>query len=142
MPASSVVASGKADIDGLLSGGHWLDGTTFSFPDTAADYNGEAHEVFDSFAPITARQQQVMRFIYDGKDPTLSDLGKAMSVADFTNLKLVYAGRDAAEMRTGGSGSPPTAYAYCPGDHGAAGDVWFGTAYAGTSFDYRDPVLG
>ena len=142
MPASSVVASGKADIDGLLSGGRWLDGTTFSFPDTAADYNGEAHEVFDSFAPITARQQQVMRFIYDGTDPTLSGLGKAMSVADFTNLKLVYAGRDDSEMRTGESGLPRTAHAYYPGGHGAAGDVWFGTAHAGTASDYRDPVLG
>src|SRR4028118_192729 len=115
MPASSVVASGKADIDGLLSGGHWLDGTTFSFPDTAADYNGEAHEVFDSFAPITPRQQQVMRFIYDGTDPTLSGLGKAMSVADFTNLRLLYTGHDDAEMRTGESGSPPTAHAYYAG---------------------------
>ena len=112
MPISAVTASGKADIDGFLSGARWLNGTTFSFPDAASDYNGEASEALDAFAPLTLRQQQVMRFIYDGTAPTLSGLGKAMSVADFTNLKLVFTGRDGSEMRSAESGSPATAYAY------------------------------
>jgi serralysin len=142
MPITTVLATGEVDIDGLLWGTKWVSGATFSFPDAASDYNGEDSEAFNGFAPITARQQQLMRFIYDGTGPTLPGLGKAMSVADFTNLKLVFAGDGTADLRVAASGAPATAYAYYPALAGAGGDVWFGTAFAGTQYDYRNPVLG
>ena len=143
MPSSTIGASGNADIDGLLHGTKWLDGTTFSFPDAASDYAGGAREAGSGFAPISQRQQQELRFVYDGTAPTLPGLGQAMSVAHFTNIKLAFVGHDTAEMRAGESSVPPTAYANYPGNgYAAAGDVWFGTAFAGTANDYRDPVLG
>ena len=48
------------------------------------------------------------------------------------------------DIRFGESSIPGTAYAYYPSNaaSGQGGDIWFGTAYAGTSNDYRNPYLG
>ena len=141
--STSVRATKSKAVDGLLSGLAWDGPITFGFPDSPFGY-GSAYgsgEPATGFAPVPAAMRDAVRAALLG---TPDGRGKAalsgMGVAQFTVLDIA-AGDAGADIRIAESRRPPTAWAYMPGT-GIGGDVWFGTAYAGTSFDYRNPVLG
>lgn len=66
----------------------------------------------------------------------------AYSVEGFTNAVIKQGSNATATIRFAQSQYPETAYAYLPARHAAAGDIWFGTAYAGSADDLRKPVAG
>jgi serralysin len=113
-------ATGKSDIDGLLSGSKWDGTVTYSFPDSAADYlpdYGSGEPVAPGFAQISQNQQQIVIAIM-------------ASVASFTGLSPTRTGSVTADIKLAQSSEAnPTAYAYYPGDYAEGGDVWFGTEY-------------
>lgn len=123
----SVGATGDDNIDGLLSGWKWVGTLTYSFPDSANDFEafyGSGEPDAAGFAQISTAQQQAVHTAF-----TL--------IQSYTNLTITYAGTNDADIRIAQSSSAnPTAYAYYPGDY-EGGDVWFGT-----SENYRSPKLG
>ena len=143
---SSVGKTSNKYIDGLLHGAKWAGPVTFSFTDAASDYefdyaNGEP---LANFAQVSTADMQAMRAILlsASKAGAGAALGmQGMGVGQFTLLQVTDAGSNGADIRIGQSSKPGTAYAYTPG-LGTGGDVWLGTAYAGTSNDYRNPILG
>ncbi len=141
----TVVGTGNKAVDGLLSGIAWSGPVTFSFPDSPADYEasygqGETTSAFDQ---ASLALMQAARVALAGGSDTAGGHARlaGMGVADFTNLTLLDAGFDSADLRIAQSSRPPTAYAYLPAS-GRGGDVWFGTAYAGSTNDYANPILG
>ncbi|MCO5964945.1 hypothetical protein NAG74_24415 [Sinorhizobium meliloti] len=64
------------------------------------------------------------------------------SVEGFTNASFAPGSAGTATIRFAQTALAETSYAYLPALHAAAGDIWFGTAYAGTADDYRKPVAG
>ena len=151
--AASQGGTGNPYIDGVLSGNRWTGSLTFSFPQLASQYAASyaASEPASNFAPISLQQQNEARAILTGT--TVGAVANVLtydSVKDFTNLVIGEAnglgkGIDGSgDLRLAQSSIPSTAYAYYPSNasDGVGGDVWFGTAYAGTSNDYRNPILG
>ena len=141
--STTVKATGNKAIDGLLSGLGWDGPLVFGFPTNAGDY-GAAYgsgEPMRGFAALSVTARDAVRAALLG---TPNGSGKAalsgMGVAQFTLLDIAEVA-SSADIRLAESSRPPTAWAYMPGG-GIGGDVWFGTAYAGTIFDYRNPVLG
>ena len=142
--------TGNPYIDGVLSGNRWTGSLTFSFPQVASQYPSSyaGGEPSTNFAPISVQQQNAVRAILVGA--TAGNVLTYNSVSDFTNLNVSEShglgnGTDGTgDLRFGQSTRPSTAYAYYPSNSadGSGGDIWFGTAYAGTSNDYRNPVLG
>ena len=60
---AAVAASGNQGIDGLLSGVRWNGGSiTYSFPDSAADYQAGHPESFTNAQQINAAQQLAAHF--------------------------------------------------------------------------------
>ncbi|MFC7477387.1 M10 family metallopeptidase [Dankookia sp. GCM10030260] len=140
---TTVTATRNKAIDGVLSGLAWDDGISFGFPTGAGTYGGSygSGEPTTGFAALSLTARDAVRAALLG---TPDGTGKAalsgMGVAQFTRLDIVELAAG-ADLRLAESSRPPTAWAYGPGT-GIGGDVWFGTAYAGTAFDYRDPILG
>jgi serralysin len=145
---------GDSYIDGLLSGTRWNGSFTFSFPQLASQYqagNPEA-DAGSSFAPVTFQQREATRAIMTGTTFSgTSNVMLATNVNSFVSVSVGEAGglgnglNGTGDIRLGEStDANPTAYAYYPNNNanGNGGDVWFGTAYAGTSNDYRNPVMG
>ncbi|WP_431269342.1 M10 family metallopeptidase C-terminal domain-containing protein [Dankookia sp. P2] len=140
---TTVRATGNKAIDGLLSGLAWDGPIGFGFPANAAEYGSPygSGEPAAGFGALSVTARDAVRAALLG---TPNGSGKAalsgLGVAQFTLLDLTEVG-GRADIRLAESSRPPTAWAYLPGT-GIGGDVWFGTDYAGTIFDYRTPVLG
>ena len=116
---AQVVATGNADIDGLLSGYKWQGNITYSFPDAASDYPAfyGSGENTTGFSQLSSTER------------TLVD-GIMAQVMGFTNLTITYAGTDSADIQLAHSSrANPTAYAYYPDGSAVGGDIWFGTSY-------------
>ncbi len=65
------------------------------------------------------------------------------SVEGFTNLNISLTTVPKAVIRIAQSGEPSTAFVFFPdAGYDEAGDAWFGTTYAGTSNDLRNPEAG
>lgn len=139
---SGIQTTGDPGIDSLISGRAWTGGNiTYSFPTLATDYGatyadsfGENGELPD-FMAVSATQIAVFEFALD------ADIGPAaqavFSIEGFTNLNISL-GTGTTHIRAAESSmANPTAYAYYPAGHEAAGDVWFGTNY-----NYRAPIMG
>lgn len=144
MAGSTLVnATRNKATDGLLSGLAWDGPISFGFPTSAGTYGSPygSGEPGSGFAPLSVAARDAVRAVLLG---TPDGSGRAalsgMGVAQFTLLDIAEVSGD-ADIRLAESSRPPTAWAYMPGG-GRGGDVWFGTAYAGTIFDYRTPVLG
>jgi len=143
-------ATGNPYIDGVLFGIKWAaTDITFSFPQSPDEFPEDyGIEPSSQFAPISAAQQEVVRAALTGTTVNGGlDFLTYNAVTAFTNLRITEAngpgaGLDASgDIRLAESNFPPTAYASYPGE-GRGGDIWFGTAYAGTIYDYRTPLIG
>ncbi|MCB4821130.1 M10 family metallopeptidase [Roseicella aerolata] len=141
--STTIGATRNKYIDGLLSGRAWTGLLTFGFPEEAAVYDSlyGAGEPYSGFAALAPAGRDAVRAALLG---TPNGSGNAalqgMGIAQFTQLDITE-GDSGADLRIAESARPPTAWAYYPGA-GTGGDVWFGTAYAGTVHDFRSPTLG
>lgn len=137
-------ATGTPNIDGLLSGVKWGGGFTFSFPTATSQYPvGYGPETGAGFAAVSSQEQAAVKAIMLGTAGT--NVVKATSLASFILTGVSQASGGAGDIRIAQSpAANPTAYAYYPSNvaTGQGGDVWFGTAYAGTTNDFRNPVAG
>ncbi|ARO22596.1 serralysin-like metalloprotease domain-containing protein [Rhizobium sp. TAL182] len=135
----NVISTGDQKVDGLFSGSAW-DGTiTYAFPTTPSsyDYSGEKNY---SFSSISSQQKSLALFFMEQSYGSAANDG--FSVEGFTNANFEAGSADTATVRFAQSWLPPTAWAYTPDAGEPAGDVWFGTEYAGTEDDLRFPRFG
>ncbi len=152
-------ATGNAYIDGLLGGQRWEGAITFSFPQFAADYvDYPSNEPTLDFAPVVQQVVEATRAIMLGQVVLgTTNVGLATSVAAVIASSMTETGglgqgataanRGAGDIRVAEtSAANPTAVAYYPSNAqgGQGGDVWMGTADAGTGipFVFRTPELG
>ena len=119
----TVPKTGNPDIDGLLYGYKWSGAITYSFPDSATDYNSIYYALYGDgelagFRPIPVQEQVAINYA-------------VALVKGYTNLSIVYAGTNSADIMVGQSStlSVTTSYAYLPSNLVLGGDVWFGTSY-------------
>jgi serralysin len=138
--AVGVSATGDDYIDGVIWGSKWNGPITYSFPDSAADYEfGYPEATALGFGQVTFNQMQAVRYILEGASPVGGGpIMRYGSVEAVTNLSIVDAGTNGADLRIArSSAANPTAYAYLPSNSPEGGDIWFGT-----SFNYGNPQLG
>ena len=115
----SMAATGNRYVDGLIDDRAWAGPISFSFPDARSDYESVYghNEPGTGFAQLSLAAMQVTRYALLGDSDV--DGGNAvlrgMGVAQFTNLEIVDAGFDGADIRLTHSSLPPTAYARMPG---------------------------
>lgn len=144
-PTKTVNATGSIFVDSLLVGKGWSASTvTYAFPTLVTDYS---YTKYDSgFSSISYTQKNAALFAME-----TSFGGKAndgFSVEGFTNLNFTAGNSTNATFRFAQSNVPGTAeVADFPGnvintDSADDGDIWFGTAAAGTLYDLRKPVAG
>lgn len=135
----TVKTTGKSLIDGVLSGLAWTGTITYAFPTSSSSYkySGEKNS---GFAAISTAQIDAALFAMEKSYGSAANDG--FSVEGFTNADLTSGSAGSATIRFAQSNEPETAWAYMPGTDAAAGDIWFGTEYAGTADDYRKPVAG
>ncbi|MDK1385582.1 M10 family metallopeptidase [Sinorhizobium sp. 8-89] len=134
-----VKATGNGLIDGVLSNVAWNGTITYAIPTSAGNYSYSG-EKNSGFAAISAAQKNAALFAMEQSFGSAANDG--FSVEGFTNASFALGSASTATVRLAQSNMPKTAYAYYPGTNFQAGDVWFGTAYAGTANDYRTPVAG
>jgi serralysin len=140
-PRLHLIHTGHAGVDGLLSGFAWsmaADPVSFSFPDSAADYESfyGASEPSRGFAQIGAPMREAVRKILLGQ-ASGGPGSPGPSVLGITNLRIEESTQDPwADIRVARSSAPSTAWAYYPNGR-EGGDVWFGSRYA-----FDNPRLG
>lgn len=138
--ARSIVASGDARIDGLLSPFAWNDATVYySVPQTSAEYTnfyGQGEQ--GGFYPVVNAMGTVADF-------ALAQYGTAddgFSIEGFTNLNVEYTSFSNAHVRMAQTSSDPynlgTAWAYFPSTSQTAGDVWLSDVQE----DFTTPQAG
>ncbi|MCA1371216.1 M10 family metallopeptidase [Bradyrhizobium sp. BRP14] len=135
----TVIPTGNDLIDGLLYGSAWTGMITYAFPTSNSSYSYDG-EKYDGFKSISPAQQNTALFALEQSYGSAANDG--FSVEGFTNANIAAGSASSATVRFAQSDVPETAYAYIPGAYAQAGDVWFGTEYAGTVNDYRNPVAG
>ncbi|WEX89880.1 M10 family metallopeptidase C-terminal domain-containing protein [Sinorhizobium garamanticum] len=134
-----VKPTGNSLIDGVLSSVVWNGVITYAFPTAAGSYSYSG-EKNSGFGAVSAAQRNAALFAMEQSFGSAANDG--FSVEGFTNASFALGSANTATVRFAQSSLPDTAYAYYPGTYAEAGDVWFGTAYAGTVHDYRTPVAG
>ncbi|MCB8820889.1 FG-GAP-like repeat-containing protein [Microvirga rosea] len=138
----TVGATGIQNIDALLSGYNWIGPITYSFPDSALDYEPGYSEASNGFGQVSFAQMQAVRYILEGTSPYAGGPKMTLaSIEQLTNLSwagITDAGFNSADLRIAQSASAnPTAYAYYPSSSPKGGDVWFGTSH-----NYTQPSVG
>ncbi|WOS66451.1 M10 family metallopeptidase [Sinorhizobium fredii] len=131
--------TGNSLIDGLLSGYAWTGTITYAFPTSRSSYSYSG-EKDNGFAAVS--QAQINAALFAMEQSFGSSANDGFSVEGFTNANFASGSASNATIRFAQSKEPDTAWAYLPGDYAQAGDIWFGTTYAGTVADYRKPVAG
>ncbi|MEY9625721.1 M10 family metallopeptidase C-terminal domain-containing protein [Sinorhizobium fredii] len=131
--------TGNSLIDGLLSGYAWTGTITYAFPTSKSSYSYSG-EKDNGFA--AASQAQINAALFAMEQSFGSAANDGFSVEGFTNANFASGSASSATIRFAQSKEPETAWAYLPGAYAQAGDIWFGTSYAGTVDDYRKPVAG
>ena len=137
----TVFATGSQFIDSVLSGFAW-GGTsvTYAFPTSTSSYSYTT-ETSNNFGSVSSMQKNAALFAMEKTFGSSANDG--FSVEGFTNLNFSAGTASTATLRFAQSdAADPTAYAYYPGTGAERGDIWFSTAYAGTSNDYRTPQPG
>src|SRR4051812_444305 len=95
-------ATGNPEIDGLLWSSKWTGTVSYSFTDSSGDYaagygNGEPN---NGFSQLPAAAMAAINYAVG-------------LIASYTNLAIVYAGTNGADIRVAqSSSSNPTSYAY------------------------------
>ncbi|WP_026614638.1 M10 family metallopeptidase C-terminal domain-containing protein [Ensifer aridi] len=135
----TVRATGNSLIDGVLSGSSWTGTITYAFPTASSSYS-YGNEKSSGFNSMSTAQVNTALFAMEQSYGSAANDG--FSIEGFTNANFAAGSASTATLRFAQSNLPKTAYAYMPGTYAQAGDVWFGTAYAGTVNDYRNPVAG
>lgn len=134
-----VKATGSSVVDSLLTGDAWVGTITYAFPTWRGSY-GYGFENYYGFTSISAAQAKTALFAMEQSYGSAANDG--FSVEGFTNASFKAGSASTATIRFAQSWLPDTAYAYLPALDASGGDIWFGTAYAGTADDYRKPVAG
>ncbi|ANK84405.1 M10 family metallopeptidase [Rhizobium sp. N731] len=136
-----ISSTGDQKVDGLLGDFAWSGTITYAFPTTSSsyDYNGEKNY---SFSAISSQQQSLALYFMEQSYGSAANDG--FSVEGFTNVTFEVGSANTATVRFAQSSHPDltTAWAYMPISGGPAGDIWFGTEYAGTPDDLRYPRFG
>ncbi|AFL50028.1 serralysin [Sinorhizobium fredii] len=131
--------TGNTLIDGVLSGYAWTGTITYAFPTSRSSYSYSG-EKDNGFAAVS--QAQINAALFAMEQSFGSAANDGFSVEGFTNANFTSGGASSATVRFAQSNEPDTAWAYLPGGYAQAGDIWFGTTYAGTVADNRKPVAG
>ncbi len=149
----AVSLTGNQKLDGILTevawGGKSID---YSFPTTKSVYGyTQQTDLTQGFFKTTLGQQQAARFALDADTGLHAAASAGFSVEGFTNLGVNYdATPDTDQIRLANTTSSWLATAEVadfPGNYVTSetqdnGDVWFGTGYRGTIYDYAKPVAG
>jgi serralysin len=135
----TVSPTGNSLIDGVLYGWAWNGAITYVFPTSSSSYS-YGNEIYNGFRSISPEQQNTALFALEQSYGSAANDG--FSVEGFTNANIAAGSGANSTVRLAQSNVPTTAYAYMPGTYAQAGDIWFGTEYAGTTNDYRNPVAG
>ncbi|EJZ22635.1 M10 family metallopeptidase [Rhizobium sp. Pop5] len=135
----NVSLTGDLKVDGLFSGTAWNGTITYAFPTTSESYAYSGEKDYQ-FSSISSQQQSLALFFMEQSYGNAANDG--FSVEGFTNANFEAGSAGTATVRFAESWLPPTAWAYTPDQGEAAGDVWFGTEYAGTEDDLRFPGFG
>ncbi|PDT82456.1 M10 family metallopeptidase C-terminal domain-containing protein [Sinorhizobium sp. BJ1] len=131
--------TGNSLIDGVLSGYAWTGPITYAFPTVKSSYSYSG-EKDNGFAAVS--QAQINAALFAMEQSFGSAANDGFSVEGFTNASFTSGSAASATIRFAQSNEPDTAWAYLPGAYAQAGDIWFGTTYAGTAADNRTPVAG
>ncbi|WP_085034486.1 M10 family metallopeptidase [Ensifer aridi] len=131
--------TGNGLIDGVLSGYAWTGTITYAFPTSKSSYSYSG-EKDNGFAVVS--QAQINAALFAMEQSFGSAANDGFSVEGFTNASFTSGSATSSTIRFAQSSEPDTAWAYLPGAYAQAGDIWFGTEYAGTVNDYRKPVAG
>ena len=149
----AVSLTGNQKLDGILTevawGGKSID---YSFPTTKSVYGyTQETDLPQGFFKTTLGQQNAARFALDADSGVNAAASAGFSVEGFTNLGVKYdATPDNDQIRvanTTASWLATAEVADFPGNYTTKetqdnGDVWFGTGYRGTIYDYAKPVMG
>ncbi len=143
--SADVPLTGINTIDGLMTGLRWDESSiTYGFADSASDYSGSYPTDYDflgTFSAVSAMQEAAIRSILDLDMVSTAQAG--FTVEGFTNLDISFSTAADTTIRAGNSSDVPYGYGYFPfTNYTAAGDIWFGDAYAGTSLDIYAPTMG
>ena len=149
----TVALNGDQAIDGLLTTVAW-GGTSidYSFPTSNSVYGYATQtDLPGGFFGLSLAQQRAAQFVLDA-DLGVNALASAgFSAEGITNLRVNFDAtpdKDQIRLANTTSSTLPTAQvADFPGNYVTSqtednGDVWFGTAYAGTINDYTAPEAG
>jgi serralysin len=131
-------ATGNSVVDSLLTGVSWSGTITYSFPTLAKSYAYGSEKYF-GFTSVSAAQKNAALFAMEQSFGPAANDGFSEG---FTNASFAPGSAGTATIRFAQTALAETSYVYLPALHAAAGDIWFGTAYAGTADDYRKPVAG
>jgi len=145
--------TGNAMIDGILTGTHWAGGNIYySFPtsNVVYSYTTSLTDLPALFAAVTADVQNAVHFALNTSYGPIASMG--FSVEGFTGeeVTLAASGSTSAQIRYAETSSASVGTARVadfPGNYITSqvsdnGDVWFGTAYVGTTADLRHPTAG
>ncbi len=136
----TITATGNQLVDGVISTYAWGGrSVTYAFPTLTSDYSSTV-ETSNNFATISTAQKNAALFAMEKSFGSAANDG--FSVEGFTNLDFSAGSGSSSTLRFAQSDAPETAYAYYPGTWEKAGDIWFGTGYAGTANDYRTAEAG
>lgn len=136
----TISATGSDFVDSILSDTAWSGSVTYGFPTSKSQYNytGEPNQ---GFRAVSDSVKKAALFAMEKSYGSAANDG--FSVEGFTNLSFSEGNASTATLRFAESTyDNPTAKAYFPGQYQEAGDLWFGTAEAGSQNDLRAPKAG
>ena len=149
----TVALNGDQAIDGLLTTVAW-GGTSidYSFPTSNSVYGYATQtDLPGGFFGLSLAQQRAAQFVLDAELGVNALASAGSSAEGITNLRVNFDAtpdKDQIRLANTTSSTLPTAQvADFPGNYVTSqtednGDVWFGTAYAGTINDYTAPEAG
>ncbi|MFD1326675.1 M10 family metallopeptidase [Mycoplana ramosa] len=140
----TISATGSAFIDSILSETAWSGSVTYAFPTSSSQYNYSGYsEPNEGFRAVSDGVKKAALFALEKSYGSAANDG--FSVEGFTNLGVSQSNSSStATLRFAESTYyNPTAKAYFPGTYAEAGDLWFGTDYAGDpTLNLRTPKAG
>lgn len=138
----TISATGSDFIDSILGDTAWSGSVTYAFPTSKSQYDySQSYEPTQGFRAVSSAVKSAALFALETSYGTAANDG--FSVEGFTNLAVAQGGATTATLRFAESTyDNPTAKAYFPGQYEEAGDLWFGTDYAGRENDLRYPKAG